>query len=220
MRDRREAWPAGRRREGCVDARAASPRWRPRSRRARGGAAPRARGGGRAARRRCRDAPSRLRASSRSARGARRAAPWACHRRRRRGSAGGGSGRCPRPRRPGRIRSLRTSARRWTSTGALDAVADQRLEPLARELLALDRRGLEDRALARPEPVEPGGDQRLDRRGDRERGQFGALAPSPSPRTGRRRRRAWRRPPRRTAGCPRRGRECALPRGPRAAPVR
>ena len=51
-------------------------------------------------------------ASPRSARAARRAAPSACLRRRRRGSAGGGSGTSPHPRPMGRIRSLRTSARR------------------------------------------------------------------------------------------------------------
>ena len=40
------------------------------------------------------------------------------------------------------------------------------------------------------------------------------------PRSGRRRRRAWRRPPRRTAGCPRPRRGCAPRRGRRAAPCR
>ena len=57
-------------------------------------------------------------AGSRSARAARRAAPSASPRRRRRGSAGGGSGRCPRSAPTARMRSLRMSARRWTSTGS------------------------------------------------------------------------------------------------------
>src|SRR4051812_10904881 len=50
--------------------------------------------------------------------------------------------------------------------GLGDVALQQRCDSLACELLAFDRGGLDDRALGGWESVEPGRDQRLDRRRD------------------------------------------------------
>ncbi len=86
---------------------------------------------------------------------------------------------------------MRTSASR-ACRPPRSSVRRRARRPRRAELLADRRRPLEHRALARLEPVEPGGEQRLDRRRDRER----PACPCP--------RRTSPRPPRRTAGCPRR----------------
>ena len=82
-------------------------------------------------------------------------------------------------------------------------VVEQRAHRPDVELLALDGRPLDHRALVAAQPVEPRGEQRLDRRRDGDVGQVAGRRPSDRPR-GRagRRRSASRASPRRTAALP------------------
>ena len=109
------------------------------------------------------------RASRRSARAARRGSPWAAPRRRCRGSAGGGTGRRRRPATSGcsgRTRSLRTSATSWPSTGAAVG-ASATTAPRWKTWPSTAPRSSTPRSAA-VELVEARGEQRLDRRRDRD----------------------------------------------------
>ena len=182
---------------------------RPLARRARGRAVrarpcsgPPARGGSRGSRPARPGRPRAPRARPRSARAARRESPSAGRRRRRRGSGGGGSG--SRRRRgaaalSGRISSLRTSE---ASRGVIWPSSEQRLDRAAVEELALDGAALEHRSLRLLELVEPGGEQRLQRRRNGDLA-FRLVAPS---RPSRSRRAGCRRPRARSARAGRPGR--------------
>ena len=130
-------------------------------------------------------------------------------RRRRRGGAGGGSGRRRRRRsaeRSGRISSLRTSAKQvGADVGPRSARATARPPPRGRTPCRPRCARSRTARSSVAEPVEAGGQQGLDGRRDRHRGQVAGGRPSGrSTGPAARRRPAWRPAPRRTAGCPRR----------------
>ena len=87
------------------------------------------------------------------------------------------SGTSPRRSPAGRMRSLRTRACSSVGDRFAGAVVHQRRHGLPGELLALDRRGLDDGALARAQAVQPRGQERLDRRRDGDRRQLDRRPP-------------------------------------------
>ena len=118
--------------------------------------------------------------------------------------------------RSGRITSLRTSAVRLRSTTRHERLGRELAHRLAVEHGALHGDAREQRPLLLGQPLEPRGEQRVDRGRHGQLGQLVHQRPAPRPRgEAARRRSASRAAPRRTAGCPRRPRRCARP--PRSA---